>query len=99
MYAQVCFPFFINKTFTYRVPDELVDSLKSGDLVEAKFKNKLCKGFVVSTSSTISFKGPINNIISIDLSNIVPHDLWKTLLWMSNYYITPIGKITQTTLS
>ena len=99
MYAQVCFPFFINKTFTYRVPDKLVDSLKSGDLVEAKFKNKLCKGFVVSTSSTISFKGPVNNIISIDLNNIVPHDLWNTLLWMSNYYVTPIGKITQTTLS
>ena len=99
MYAQVCFPFFINKTFTYRVPDKLVDSLKSGDLVEAKFKNKLCKGFVVSICSKISFKGPVNNIISIDLSNIVPHDLWNTLLWMSNYYVTPIGKITQTTLS
>ena len=99
MYAQVCFPFFISKTFTYRVPNQLVSNLKSGDLVEVKFKNKLCKGFVVSTSSTISFKGSVNNIISIDLTNAIPYDLWKTLLWMSNYYVTPIGKITQTTLS
>ena len=99
MYAQVCFPFFISKTFTYKVPNQLVNSLQSGDLVEVKFKHKLCKGFVASLSSTISFKGQLNSILSIDDTNKIPHDLWQTLLWMSNYYVTPIGKITQTTLS
>ena len=99
MYAQVCFPFFINKTFTYRVPNELVRSLKSGHLVEVKFKNKLCKGFVTSLSLDVAFKGPLNSILCIDKSNVIPDDLWHTLLWMSNYYVTPIGKITQTTLS
>ena len=99
MYAQICFPFFINKTFTYKVPNQLVNDLQSGDLVEVKFKHKLCKGFVASLSSTISFKGQLNSILSIDDTNQIPHDLWQTLLWMSNYYVTPIGKITQTTLS
>ena len=99
MYAEVCFPFFINKTFTYKVPSQLVNNLQCGDLVEVKFKHKLCKGFVASISSTNSFKGQLNSILSIDDINKIPHDLWQTLLWMSNYYVTPIGKITQTTLS
>ena len=98
MYAQVCFPFFISKTFTYKIPNKLVEDLKAGDLVQVKFKNKLCKGFVTQTSKTIYFKGKLNSILSID-STQIPHDLWKTIVWMSNYYVTPIGKITQTTLS
>ena len=98
MYAQVCFPFFISKTFTYKIPNKLVENLKAGDLVQVKFKNKLCKGFVTQISNKISFKGQLNSIVSID-STQIPDDLWKTIVWMSNYYVTPIGKITQTTLS
>ena len=84
MYAQVCFPFFISKTFTYKIPHKLVEHLKAGDLVQVKFKNKLCKGFVTQISNKISFKGQLNSIVSID-STQIPDDLWKTIVWMSNY--------------
>ena len=97
MYAQVCFPFFLNKTFTYKVPVKLESSVLPGALVNVKFKNKDCKGFLVSTSSQVSFKGKINSIISIDYQ--LSNELWKTIIWMSKYYVTPIGKITQTVLS
>ena len=97
MYAQVCFPFFLNKTFTYKVPVKLESSVLPGALVNVKFKNKDCKGFLVSTSKQVSFKGKINSIISIDYQ--VSDELWQTIIWMSKYYVTPIGKITQTVLS
>ena len=97
MYAQVCFPFFINKTFTYKVPVKLESLVLPGALVNVKFKNKHCKGFLVSTSQKVSFKGKINSIISIDYQ--VSDELWQTIVWMSKYYVTPIGKITQTVLS
>ena len=97
MYAQVCFPFFLNKTFTYKVPVKLESSVLPGALVNVKFKNKDCKGFLVSTSTQVSFKGKINSIISIDYQ--LSKELWKTIIWMSKYYVTPIGKITQTVLS
>ena len=99
MYAQVCFPFFINKTFTYNVPKSLIQNIKPGSLVEVKFKHKICKGFVVSVSQNITFKGPINDILNIDHTTTIADELWQTLLWMSEYYVTPIGKITQTVLS
>ena len=97
MYAQVCFPFFLNKTFTYKVPVKLESSVLPGALVNVKFKNKDCKGFLVSTSKQVSFKGKINSIISIDYQ--LSKELWQTIIWMSKYYVTPIGKITQTVLS
>ena len=97
MYAQVCFPFFLNKTFTYKVPVKLESLVLPGALVNVKFKNKDCKGFLVSTSKQVSFKGKINSIISIDYQ--LSNELWQTIIWMSKYYVTPIGKITQTVLS
>ena len=97
MYAQVCFPFFLNKTFTYKVPVKFQDMASPGVLVNVKFKNKDSKGFLVSTSNRVHFKGQINSIISIE--NQIPQELWHTIEWMSKYYVTPIGKITQTVLS
>ena len=97
MYAQVCFPFFLNKTFTYKVPVKFQDMASPGVLVNVKFKNKDSKGFLVSTSNQVNFKGQINSIISIE--NQIPQELWHTIEWMSKYYVTPIGKITQTVLS
>ena len=99
MYAQVCFPFFINKTFTYVVPEKFIKSIKSGTIVEVQFNNKLSRGFITSVSVKSNFKGPFNKVLSINDSYQIPDELWKTLEWMSEYYATPIGKITQATIS
>jgi len=99
MYAQVCFPFFINKTFTYVVPKKFTKGIKKGNIVEVQFNKKLCCGFITSLSISSNFKGPFNKILSINTFCQVPDELWQTLEWMSEYYVTPIGKITQTTLS
>ena len=99
MYAEVCFPFFINKTFSYYVPVELQPKIRVGYFVQVKFRSKVTTGLIASLSSKTSFKGNLNHIISIDSKNILPEELWETLQWMENYYITPIGKIMQVTLS
>ena len=99
MYAQVCLPFFLNKTFTYLVPKKFRHNIKSGSIVEVKFNNKLARGFITSISLKSNFKGSFNKILSINSSHNIPDELWATLQWMSEYYVTPIGKITQTTLS
>ena len=65
MYAEVCFPFSLNKTFTYKVPPKIVPYLKPGTLVTVLFKNKKSDGFIISLSETSHFKGNINFIIDI----------------------------------
>ena len=98
MYAEVCFPFFINQTFSYYVPVELQPKIRAGYFVQVKFRSKITTGLITSLSSQTSFKGNLNHIISIDSKNILPKELWETLQWMENYYITPIGKIMQVTV-
>ena len=99
MYAEVCLPFFIDRTFTYLVPTERAEKIVVGSIVSIKFKNNICNGIVVSFSNTVLFKGKLNLILAIDSKNNVPMELWKTLVWMEQYYITPIGKIAQLALS
>ena len=98
MYAEICFPIFINKTFTYFVPKNLESNIDEGSVVNVTFNNQICNGIVVTLSSTTLFSGHINNILSIDQKYKIPHELWSTLKWAENYYITPIGKVVQVAL-
>ena len=63
MYAEVCLPFFIDRTFTYLVPKDYVEKLVIGSIVSIKFKNKICNGIIVSFSNTVLFKGKLNSIL------------------------------------
>ena len=99
MYAEVCFPFSLDRTFTYKVPQRLVKPLKPGTFVTVPFKNKKCNGFIVELSNSTQFKGKTHSILSINNTTLIPNELWSTIVWASNYYITPIGKVTQIALS
>ena len=99
MYAEVCFPFSLNKTFTYKAPSKIAPYLKPGTLVTVLFKNKKCDGFVISLSQTSPYKGNLNFIIAINNKISISNELWNTIVWAANYYITPVGKVTQIALS
>ena len=58
------------------------------------FRNKTIQGVVVNIKNTNSYQGPIKKIIKpIDNVNIITPSLWKLIKWVSNYYMTPIGKV------
>jgi len=100
MYAQVVFSIASFKSFTYKIPGELTESLSVGLAVNASFKKKLQLGYIVSITDTSTYKGTVNDIDSIYKGQPnIPQDLWKTILWMSNYYISPIGLCIKTALS
>ena len=100
MYAQVVFSIASFKSFTYKIPNKLTSSISVGLAVNAPFKNKLQLGYIVSTTNTSSYKGKINDIDSIYKGQpSIPKDLWQTILWMSNYYVSPIGLCIKTALS
>ena len=92
MYAQVVFSIASFRSFTYRIPHTLTSHISVGVAVNAPFKNKLQLGYIVSTAEFSSYKGKLNDIDSIyEGQPNIPQDLWKTILWMSNYYKAPIG--------
>jgi len=99
MYAQVVFSIASFKSFTYKIPKALTSDISTGIAVNALFKNKLHLGYIISTSKHSSYRGMIHEIDSIYKGQPnIPKDLWKTILWMSNYYVAPIGLCIKTAL-
>ena len=99
MYAQVVFPIASFKSFTYKIPDALIADISTGIAVNAPFKNTLHLGYIVSTSTHCSYKGKIHPIDSIYQGQPnIPKNLWETILWMSSYYVAPIGLCIKTAL-
>ena len=100
MYAQVVFPIASFKSFTYKIPRDIEQYISAGIAVNAPFKNTLQIGYIISTSKVSTYKGKTNNIDSIYKGQpSIPQDLWKTILWMSDYYLAPIGICIKAALS
>ncbi len=94
MYASVSFPISSFKTFTYSIPKSLNGKIFPGICVNAPINRRIQSGFVVSLQHNPGFKGKILALDSIkDKELHLPEELWKTLDWISKYYITPLGKV------
>ena len=92
MYAYVAFPIANYQQFIYKIPAHLTAKIKEGICVDTSFRNKRAIGFVVSITTTTTFKNKIKSIDNIaDTSLQLPHELWVTIKWIANYYICPIG--------
>ena len=94
MFACVCFPISSFKTFTYKIPASLINTVQPGTCVNAPINRRLQAGFVVAVSSNSGYRGKILKIDSIREKELhIPEEQWKTLKWISHYYITPLGQV------
>ena len=92
MYAEVVFSIASFRSFTYKIPQNLISNVGVGMAVNAPFKNKIQIGYIVSKSDFSNYKGKLNEIDSLYEGHpSIPEDLWKTIIWMSKYYIAPLG--------
>jgi len=80
---------FVNKTFHYRVPDEMKAQLVPGSRVLVPFGSRRISGTVLGfidaaeTTDLKSVVGIIDNALTPDLINLAR--------WMSDYYLYPLG--------
>ncbi len=100
MYAELILPVPIARTFTYRLPDGLVECARVGMRVSVPFgKNHVYTGIIVG----IEPKGPEGHEVKevIELLDEMPIlrstqlSLWQ---WISDYYICPIGDVMKAAL-
>ena len=99
MYASVSFPISSYRTFTYSIPNSLKNNIKLGTCVSALLNNKIQTGFIVELKADTVFKGKILELQSIKNKELqIPNELWKTIEWVSKYYITPLGKVLKTSI-
>ncbi|MDP7026846.1 MAG: primosomal protein N' [Candidatus Marinimicrobia bacterium] len=94
MFAQVSFPISSFRSFTYKIPTSLNGTVQPGTCVNAPINRKMQAGFVVAVNQDSEFQGKILPIDSIREKELqFPEELWHTLEWISQYYITPLGQV------
>ena len=99
MYVQISFPISSFNSFTYLIPKQLINKINLGVCVNAPIKNKLQSGFIIKIIEKPAYDGKILPIHSItDKSFHLPTELWKTINWLSKYYVAPLGQVLKTAI-
>jgi len=99
MFVDVAFPISSYKVFTYKAPPTLVKKIAVGIRVNAPFGRRSAKGIVVAVHKSNPYKGKVREIESyVDDKPVLDKPLWELIIWMSDYYLTPIGQVAKTVL-
>ncbi|QDP86362.1 primosomal protein N' [Chryseobacterium sp. SNU WT5] len=94
-FAQVILPLNLKGTFTYKVPDELLNSIQIGMRVLVSFRGKkIYTGIVFEIHDQESETFVPKEIINIlDDFPILPKEQIQFWNWLSNYYLCNLGDI------
>lgn len=100
IFIEVILPLSIAKTYTYRVPFEMVNQVGIGKRVVVQFgKSKIYTAIIYRISETPPVLYEAKYIIDIlDQDPIVNDQQLKLWSWMSEYYLCHIGEVMQAAL-
>jgi len=91
-FAQVAFVLPLRQVFTYRVPDELDGAARPGAHIQAPFRGRPRRGFVVEriAETTLDRVEPLASVLDADA--VSPH-LLALAHWVADYYLAPLGEV------
>lgn len=93
MFVDVAFPISQYQVFTYGIPKQFAEIVSVGVRVRAPIGKRILSGIIVKITKDTSFTGKIRKISEvIDDTPLLDDSLWQLIQWISNYYITPLGK-------
>lgn len=95
LYAEIILPLPLNATFTYRIPESMINNLKIGHRVIVQFGKKKFYTGIVSAITPIAPEGyEVKDISTIlDEYPIIKHPQLKFWQWISDYYLCAIGDV------
>ena len=99
-YVQVVLPLAVEGTYTYRVPESLVDQVTEGSRVLVSFGKKRIYAGVVRSSSSAPPEGITPKAVSqvlddAPIANQQQLQLWD---WMASYYVCTTGEVMRAAL-
>jgi primosomal protein N' (replication factor Y) (superfamily II helicase) len=93
LFCQVVFPLPFRNSFTYSVPDELINAAKVGVRAVVPFGKRVLTGFIVSVSKTTDVTEKIKPVRDIlDDLPIFDETALKFYEWISDYYLSSLGE-------
>ena len=94
-FVDVILPVPINNAFTYRVPFEMNDFMKTGIRVVVPFgRSKLQTGIIVKVHEIVP-EGYQSKYVEavLDENPIITGKQFKLWNWISEYYMAPLGDV------
>lgn len=100
-YADVILPLPLYSTFTYEVPEEMVDNIRIGSRVLVPFHKLGCQtGIVLAIHTDAPVNGvDVKPVVAIlDSSPILRVAQLRFWQWMANYYLCTLGEVMKAAL-
>ncbi len=93
-YVDVVLPLSLAGSFTYEVPEEMMEQVQTGIRVEVEFgKRKHYAALVIAIHHTTHWSKPKKLLSIIDETPIVGNKQIEFWEWMSDYYLCSLGEI------
>ena len=94
-FAQVAFPLPLRRTFTYRIPEPLADRVAPGVQVQAPFRGRPRRGFVVAIEreSPLPEGTALQELTAVLGPPLFSAHLLALTLWIADYYLAPWGEV------
>jgi primosomal protein N' (replication factor Y) len=99
-FASVALEHGIDKLLDYSIPPKLRNHLRVGQVVKVPLgrSNKTTRGYVINIHETCTYP-KIKPLSSIDDERVlIPPPLMKLALWMSRYYVAPLGTVLESVI-
>jgi primosomal protein N' (replication factor Y) (superfamily II helicase) len=96
-YVDVALPLPVRTAFTYEVPENFQSEVSPGKRVLVPFGRRSLTGFVLGPAQKLPPRTrilPLRQVLDEEIS--IPNKLLELLLWVSSYYLQPIGAVIQT---
>jgi primosomal protein N' (replication factor Y) len=98
-YIEVALGLPVRQSFTYEVPDDLRSVAAPGKRVLVPFGRRLLTGVVLGPAQKIPPRVkilPLRRVLNEEIA--LPEKLLKFLLWVSDYYLQPVGEVLKAAL-
>jgi primosomal protein N' (replication factor Y) (superfamily II helicase) len=93
LYINIALNLPINKLFTYKVPEIYIKDVEIGKRVFVPFGKKTLTGIIISVQESSDVKNIKEIKKIIDNESIYTHEMILLSEWISNYYLSPIGRV------
>ena len=88
----------IRKTFVYEAPEEMSPSINPGKRVLVPFGHRFLTGYVLGPAQKLPERKILPIRQALDDETSIPEKLLAFLVWVSKYYIQPIGEVIKAAL-
>lgn len=98
VYADVAVPLPLEETYTYKVPESLLDTAKPGMRALVPFGKRKITGYIISINNRTQHAAPLPGIEAKDIIELLDEEPSFTesdieyIKWAASYYLCPIGE-------